>query len=208
MTRGDSYKPDFSFELSALAKGYSRVCGIDEAGRGPWAGPVVAAAVILDPQCIPSGLNDSKKLTEAKREILFAEIMATSKVGVGIGNETHIDRDNILATTLWAMAEAVRNLDALPQFALVDGNRAPKLFCGVQTIVSGDARSLSIAAASIIAKVTRDRIMVALDREFPAYGFARHKGYGTAFHQAALQKFGPCIHHRRSFAPIAKLLAR
>ena len=208
MTRGDSYKPDFSFELSALAQGFSRVCGIDEAGRGPWAGPVVAAAVILDPQNIPAGLNDSKKLTEAKRETLFGEIEATSKVGVGIGDETRIDRDNILTTTLWAMAEAVRNLDALPQFALVDGNRAPKLSCGVQTIVSGDARSLSIAAASIIAKVTRDRIMVALDREFPDYGFARHKGYGTAYHHAALQKFGPCIYHRSSFAPIAKLLAR
>ena len=208
MTRSDSGKPDFSFELAAQAQGYSLICGIDEAGRGPWAGPVVAAAVILDPQNIPAGLNDSKKLTEAKREKLFAEIIASAKVGIGIGEEARIDRDNILATTLWAMAEAVRNLDTPLHFALVDGNRAPQLSCGVQTIVSGDARCLSIAAASIIAKVTRDRIMVALDREFPAYGFARHKGYGTAFHNAALQKFGPCIHHRRSFAPIARLLAR
>ena len=208
MTRGDSYKPDFSFELSALAQGFSRVCGIDEAGRGPWAGPVVAAAVILDPQNIPAGLNDSKKLTEARREKLFAEIMACAKAGTGIGDEARIDRDNILAATLWAMAEAVRNLNVPPLFALVDGNRAPKLSCGVQTIVSGDACSLSIAAASIIAKVTRDRIMVALDREFPAYGFARHKGYGTAFHHAALLEFGPCIHHRKSFKPVARLLAR
>ena len=208
MARGDSYKPDFNFELAAQAQGYSLICGIDEAGRGPWAGPVVAAAVILDPQNIPSGLNDSKKLTEAKREILFAEIMACAKVGIGIGDVARIDRENILATTLWAMAEAVHNLDELPHFALVDGNRSPHLSCKVQTIVSGDARSLSIAAASIIAKVTRDRIMVALDREFPAYGFARHKGYGTTYHHAALQKFGPCIHHRRSFAPIARLLAR
>lgn len=208
MARGEHSKPDFSFELAAKAQGLLHVCGIDEAGRGPWAGPVVAAAVILDPQNVPSGLNDSKKLKEDQRERLFAEIMASAKVGVGIGDVTRVDQDNVLATTLWAMAEAVRNLDEAPHYALVDGNRAPKVSCGVQTIVSGDARSLSIAAASIIAKVTRDRIMVALDREFPGYGFARHKGYGTAFHNAALLELGPCIHHRKSFAPIAKLLAR
>ena len=207
MARSDSSKPDFNFELAAKAQGFLRVCGIDEAGRGPWAGPVVAAAVILDPENIPSGLNDSKKLKEAQREKLFVDIMSSAKVGIGIGDVTRVDRDNILATTLWAMAEAVRNLGKPPQFALVDGNRAPKLSCPVQTIISGDARSLSIAAASIIAKVTRDRIMVALDREFPGYGFARHKGYGTAFHHAALLELGPCIHHRGSFAPIAKLLA-
>ena len=208
MARGDSGKPDFSFELAAQAQGFSCVCGIDEAGRGPWAGPVVAAAVILDPQNFPAGLNDSKKLTEAKREILFAEIMASAKVGIGTGDEARIDRDNILAATLWAMAEAVRDLGEPSDFALVDGNRAPKLSFPVQTIVSGDARSLSISSASIIATVMRDRIMVALDRKFPAYGFARHKGYGTAFHHAALLEFGPCIHHRKSFKPIARLLAR
>ncbi len=208
MARSDSGAPDFSFELAAKTQGFSLICGIDEAGRGPWAGPVVAAAVILDPRNIPSGLNDSKKLREAQREKLFAAIMASSKVGVGIGDETRIDRDNILATTLWAMNEAVCKLSAAPHYALVDGNRAPKLSCPVQTIISGDARSLSIAAASIIAKVTRDRIMVALHAEFPGYGFARHKGYGTAFHQAALDELGPCIHHRKSFAPIAKLRPR
>jgi ribonuclease HII len=208
MARGDSGKPDFSFELAAQAQGFSRVCGIDEAGRGPWAGPVVAAAVILDPENIPSGLNDSKKLKEDQRERLFAEIMSSAIVGVGIGDATRIDRDNILGSTLWAMAEAVLNLSETPHYALVDGNRAPKLSCRVQTIVSGDARSLSIAAASIIAKVTRDRIMAELDREFPGYGFARHKGYGTAFHHAALLELGPSIHHRKSFAPIAKLLTR
>jgi ribonuclease HII len=207
MARGDSSKPDFNFELAAQAQGFSCVCGIDEAGRGPWAGPVVAAAVILDLENIPSGLNDSKKLKEAQRKKLFVDIMSSAKVGIGIGDVERVDRDNILATTLWAMAESVRNLEELPHMALVDGNRAPKLSCPVQTIVSGDARSLSIAAASIIAKVTRDRIMVALDREFPGYGFARHKGYGTAFHHAALLELGPCIHHRKSFAPIAKLLA-
>ena len=208
MAQSDSHTPDFNFELAAQAQGFALVCGIDEAGRGPWAGPVVAAAVILDPTHIPSGLNDSKKLSEAKREVLFAEIMASAKVGIGIGDELRIDRDNILATTLWAMTVAVRNLSDAPDFALVDGNSAPKLTCEIQTIVSGDARSLSIAAASIIAKVTRDRIMVALDHEFPAYGFARHKGYGTAFHHAALRELGPCIHHRKSFAPIRNLLPR
>ncbi|MGB8314442.1 MAG: ribonuclease HII [Aestuariivirga sp.] len=208
MARNDSSAPDFSFELAAHGQGFSRVCGIDEAGRGPWAGPVVAAAVILDPKNIPAGLNDSKKLKESQREKLFAELLASARVGVGIGDEARIDRNNILATTLWAMAEAVRNLAEPPHFALVDGNRAPKLSCAVQTIVAGDARSLSIAAASIIAKVTRDRIMKALDGEFPGYGFARHKGYGTAIHHAALLQLGPCVHHRKSFAPIAKLLTR
>ena len=207
MARGDSNKPDFSFELAAKAQGFSCVCGIDEAGRGPWAGPVVAAAVILDPQNIPSGLNDSKKLKEDQRERLFAEIMSSAIIGVGIGDEARIDRDNILATTLWVMAEAFQNLSETPHYALVDGNRTPQLSCRVQTIISGDARSLSIAAASIIAKVTRDRIMVALDREFPSYGFARHKGYGTAFHHAALLELGPCIHHRKSFAPVRTLMA-
>jgi ribonuclease HII len=208
MTQDDSAAPDFSFELAARAQGFSWVCGIDEAGRGPLAGPVVAAAVILDLENIPRGLNDSKKLDGATREALFAELVKSAKIGVGIGDEIRIDRDNILAATLWAMAEAVHNLNEAPHYALVDGNRAPKLSCRVQTIISGDARSLSIAAASIIAKVTRDRIMVTLDQEFPGYGFARHKGYGTAFHHAALLELGPCIHHRKSFAPIAKLLAR
>lgn len=208
MTQDDSLEPDFSFELAARAQGFSWVCGIDEAGRGPLAGPVVAAAVILDLENIPRGLNDSKKLDGATREALFAELVKSAKIGVGIGDEIRIDRDNILAATLWAMADAVHNLNEIPHYALVDGNRAPKLSCRVQTIISGDARSLSIAAASIIAKVTRDRIMVSLDHEFPGYGFARHKGYGTAFHHAALLELGPCIHHRKSFAPIAKLLAR
>ncbi len=208
MIQVDSLEPDFSFELAALAQGFSWVCGIDEAGRGPLAGPVVAAAVVLDPENIPRGLNDSKILDEATRERLFAELVKSAKIGVGIGDEIRIDRDNILAATLWAMAEAVHNLHEAPHYALVDGNRAPKLNCEVQTIVSGDARCLSIAAASIVAKVTRDRIMVALHEEFPSYGFASHKGYGTAFHHAALLEFGPCIHHRKSFAPVAQLLAR
>ncbi|MBI2717734.1 MAG: ribonuclease HII [Rhizobiales bacterium] len=200
--------PDFSFERAALTNGYSQVCGIDEAGRGPWAGPVVAAAVILDTARIPQGLDDSKKLGAARREALFAEIMASATVGIGIAEVAQIDRDNILAATLWAMGEAVRLLTIPPNLALVDGNRAPKLVCPAQTIVAGDARSLSIAAASIVAKVTRDRIMAELDRAYPVYGFARHKGYGTALHRAALMRHGPSPVHRKSFAPVARLLAR
>ena len=195
-------KPDFSFEDDALARGLHPVCGIDEAGRGPWAGPVVAAAVILDPANIPEGLNDSKKLTAARREALFPAIMASAAVGIGIAEVDRIDRDNILAATLWAMGEAIRTLTIVPVLALVDGNRAPALSCPVLTIVKGDGRSLSIAAASIIAKVTRDRMMIALARDYPAYGFERHKGYGTPEHQAAINKHGVCPLHRRSFKPV------
>ncbi|MFO1133526.1 MAG: ribonuclease HII [Hyphomicrobiales bacterium] len=198
--------PDFTIELKAMRKGAKFVCGIDEAGRGPWAGPVVAAAVVLDPRCIPDGLDDSKKLTEAQREALFAPIMATAKVGIGIADVEQIDRDNILQATLWAMAQALDRIEGVA-LALVDGNRAPSLPCPVRTIVEGDAKSLSIAAASIIAKVTRDRIMIGHDTAWPDYGFARHKGYGTPFHQEALQRHGPTPLHRRSFAPIAALLA-
>jgi ribonuclease HII len=208
MSKCNAISPDFSFERAAKTQGFSIICGIDEAGRGPWAGPVVAAAVVLDVDNIPTGLNDSKKLTHAKRDMLFTDIMESAQVGIGIGDETRIDRDNILATTLWAMGQAVRQLHTKPDFALVDGNRAPALSCDVQTIVEGDAKSLSIAAASIIAKVTRDRLMIEMDVAFPAYGFARHKGYGTAAHHAALLAHGPCPHHRKSFKPIAELLAR
>ncbi len=199
--------PDFTIELQAMREGSKLVAGIDEAGRGPWAGPVVAAAVVLDPTSIPDGLNDSKRLTEARREALFAPIMASAKVGIGIAEVERIDRDNILQATFWAMAQALEQIDGVA-LALVDGNRAPKLPCPVQTIVAGDARSLSIAAASIIAKVTRDRIMLAHDAAYPLYGFARHKGYGTAQHQEALKRLGPTPLHRRSFAPVAALLAQ
>ena len=205
MARGTT--PDFSFERDAMAAGYHHVCGIDEAGRGPWAGPVVAAAVVLDPSRIPAGLNDSKKLSEIRREALFDPIMATARVGIGIAEADRIDRDNILAATLWAMAEAVAQLGDV-SLALVDGNRSPKLSCKVTTIVGGDARCLSIAAASVIAKVTRDRIMLAHDTAFPQYGFARHKGYGTAIHAAALAQHGASPIHRKSFAPIAALMRR
>ena len=196
--------PDYSFEHDAIAQGLIP-CGVDEAGRGPWAGPVVAAAVVLDVNRIPAGLNDSKKLTEAKREALFDPIMAVARVGVGIVDAARIDDTNILAATLQAMTEAVAQLSPVPTLALVDGNRPPKLLIPVRTIVGGDGKSLSIAAASIIAKVTRDRMMQGLDLKYPGYGFSAHKGYGTAAHNAALQRLGPCSIHRVSFAPIAKL---
>jgi ribonuclease HII len=198
--------PDFSIERKAMRKGARLVCGIDEAGRGPWAGPVVAAAVVLDPKNIPHGLNDSKKLSEARRAALFEPIMASARVGIGIAEVDRIDRDNILQATLWAMAQALDQIEGVA-LALVDGNRAPALPCPVQTIIEGDAKSLSIAAASIIAKVTRDRIMVGHDEAYPGYGFARHKGYGTALHQEALRRHGVTPLHRTSFAPIAALLA-
>lgn len=200
--------PDDRLERTLRAKGMRLVAGIDEAGRGPWAGPVVAAAVILDPAAIPDGLDDSKALTAARREQLYAEIMAAATVGVGIAGVDRIDRDNILTATLWAMAEATRQLGAPIELALVDGNRAPALGCPVQTIVAGDAKVASIAAASIIAKVTRDRIMVELHLVHPAFGFAQNKGYGTPGHQRVLAQLGPCAAHRRSFKPVAAALAR
>ncbi len=188
--------------------GHTLVCGIDEAGRGPWAGPVVAAAVILDLRSIPDGLNDSKKLDPQTREELYLPICASSEFGIGIVDSTTIDEINILQATYLAMQRAVAALKSMPHLALIDGNRAPKLGCHAQTIIGGDAKSLSIAAASILAKVTRDRMMVELDKEFPDYGFAAHKGYGTPLHQAALAKFGPASVHRRSFKPVAEALAR
>ena len=200
--------PNFNFESQGLADGHTIICGIDEAGRGPWAGPVVAGAVILDPKNIPRGLNDSKKLNEAKREILFDPIMQSSHVGIGIVSATEIDEINILQATFLAMQRAFAQLEITPDLALIDGNKSPKLNCKTQTIIGGDAKSLSIAAASIIAKVTRDRIMHEHDHIYPHYGFARHKGYGTAAHAAALAIHGPCAEHRKSFKPIALILSR
>ncbi len=187
--------------------GFSAIAGVDEAGRGPWAGPVVAAAVVLNPDDFPDGLNDSKKLTEARREALFDAIHACAHVGIGIADEAKIDELNILHASLAAMADAVENLPAAADFALIDGNKLAPLPCPGKTVVKGDGKSLSIAAASIIAKVTRDRMMRDLAETYPGYGFERHKGYGTAQHQSALAELGPCPHHRKSFAPIAALLA-
>ena len=192
----------FELEANECQLGNGPVAGVDEAGRGPWAGPVVAAAVILDPARIPSGIADSKVLMPEEREAIFPRIMATAHVGIGIADVFRIDRDNILNATLWAMAEAVAALKERPGLVLIDGNRAPRLAVPARTIVKGDSRCLSIAAASIVAKVTRDRLMVELGRAFPDYGFERHKGYGTPEHQAALARHGVTEHHRRSFKPV------
>jgi ribonuclease HII len=197
--------PHFRHEKEILAEGLT-VCGIDEAGRGPWAGPVVAAAVILDPRKIPKGINDSKKLTPERRETLFPVIMQSARVGVGAASTEEIDEINILRATYLAMSRAVAVLDPQPALALIDGNRAPPLSIRVQTIIEGDAISLSIAAASIIAKVTRDRIMHEIEALHPGYGFASHKGYGTPAHAEALARLGPCAAHRRSFSPVFALL--
>ena len=200
--------PSLIFESTALNSGHTLICGIDEAGRGPWAGPVVASAVVLDQKNIPFGLNDSKKLNEAEREALFDPIIQSSQVGIGIVSALEIDDINILQATFLAMQRACSQLKSSPDLALIDGNRSPKLNCKIQTIIGGDAISLSIAAASIIAKVTRDRIMHQHDETYPLYGFARHKGYGTAAHAAALAEHGPCDEHRKSFKPIAIILGR
>ena len=194
--------PTFELEAAELQLHGGPVAGVDEAGRGPLAGPVVAAAVILDPESIPDGINDSKVLDEETREILYVRIRATAMVGVGIADVTRIDRDNILGATLWAMAQAVAALSVVPKLVAVDGNRAPQLDCPSRTVVKGDARCLSIAAASIIAKVTRDRLMVSLGTKLPGYGFERHKGYGTPEHHDAIRRLGVTLHHRRSFRAV------
>lgn len=193
-------------ETALQAQGHERVAGVDEAGRGPWAGPVVAAAVIFVPGNIPAGLNDSKKLSEPRREELFEEIIAVSDFGVGIVSVEQIEQLNILKATFRAMEHAVEALAIKPDYALVDGNKIPQLKCPGEAIVKGDGRCVSVAAASIVAKVTRDRIMRDMAQTFPGYGFERHKGYGTAQHQAALKSLGPCPHHRKTFAPIRALL--
>lgn len=195
-------KPTFELEAAELQLGLGPVAGVDEAGRGPWAGPVVAAAVILDPDRIPANIDDSKALDEEARAYLYNRIVKVADVGIGIADISRIDRDNILNATLWAMGEAVASLRSPPKLVLIDGNKAPRLAMATRTIVKGDTKCLSIAAASIIAKVTRDRMMVALAKEHPGYGFERHKGYGTPEHQAAMAKLGACALHRRSFKPV------
>jgi ribonuclease HII len=211
MTRGIRQKTpqaSYDFERRAIKRHGAPVAGVDEAGRGPWAGPVVAAAVVLRADAIPPGLADSKVLAAAEREALIDLITQAADVGVGIADVARIDRDNILAATLWAMTQAVAKLTAAPRVALVDGNRAPPLGCAVETMVKGDALSVSIAAASIVAKVTRDRIMTELCEACPGYGFSQHKGYGTPQHQHAISRLGVTPHHRRSFKPVRLALER
>lgn len=183
------------------------VAGVDEAGRGSWAGPVIAAAVVLDPARIPDGLDDSKKLSPSRRTQLMARLMDAALTGVGSADVGDIDRLNILEATMLAMARAVDALPVAPAHALIDGNRVPKLACPATAVVRGDAASLSIAAASIVAKVTRDRIMADLARSFPDYGWQRNAGYGTREHARALEHLGPTPHHRRSFSPVSRLAA-
>jgi len=195
--------PDYSIEQSFSGI----IAGVDEAGRGPWAGPVVAGAVILDANNIPEGINDSKKLPKKKREELLELINITSIVGVGIASVQEIDDLNILAATMLAMRRAVADLSNLPQLALIDGNKAPELSCKTETIIKGDSKSLSIAAASIVAKVTRDRIMKEIANDYPHYGWEKNAGYGTKLHQGGLARHGVTEHHRRSFKPIRTILA-
>ena len=200
--------PDFSRELELIGCGKQFIAGVDEAGRGPLAGPVVVCAVVLDANNIPNGLNDSKKLSPARREVLFEEIISSAQVSIISVPPLMIEQLNIRGATLWGMVEAVRALPVLPHFSLIDGRDVPDDFPSeAEFMIKGDGRSVSIAAASIVAKVTRDRMCAILDFEEPNYGFGSHKGYGTAQHLAALQIFGACPHHRALFAPVAKAIA-
>ncbi len=195
--------PDFSVE----GLGPAPVCGIDEVGRGPWAGPVVAAAVILDPLAIPEGLDDSKRLTAARREELLALLHATAAIGIGQATVAEITTMNILQASFLAMRRAVAALPRRPALALVDGHLLPPgLPCRARAIVGGDGLAASIAAASIVAKVTRDRMMVALAQQFPGYGWETNMGYGTREHARSLTHLGVTPHHRRSFQPVHKIL--
>ncbi len=196
--------PDFTLEAACP----SPVCGVDEAGRGPWAGPVCAAAVILDPANAPAGLDDSKKLTHLKREALESEIKARAVAWcVGWASVEEIGQLNILQATGLAMHRAVEGLAVTPVFALVDGNYRFRLPCEIRTVVKGDSLSASIAAASILAKTARDRLMVEMDAAYPGYGFAAHKGYHAPVHVEALKALGPSPIHRRGWAPIRDLFA-
>jgi ribonuclease HII len=197
-----------SFTLERKTEG--PVAGIDEVGRGPLAGPVYAAAVILNPRKLPKGIDDSKAMSEAKRELAFGEIMTKALcVGVGMASVEEIDSLNILQATMLAMKRAVEALTIRPVLAVVDGNRTPPgLPCPAQAVIKGDAKVLSIAAASIIAKVTRDRVMNELDAAFPGYLWAQNKGYGTADHMEALIRLGATPHHRTSFAPVAQAMRK
>jgi ribonuclease HII len=199
-------RPTFRRERAAIRRGVTPIAGCDEAGRGPLAGPVVAAAVILDPQRIPRGLDDSKRLTPAQREVLYARICAAAHVAVACAPPLRIDVDNIRGASLWALARAVHALPLRPRLVFVDGRDRIACGCDCEPVVGGDGLLVSIAAASIVAKVTRDRLMARLGTAHPGYGFERHMGYSVPEHFDALARLGPTIHHRRSFAPVAALL--
>ena len=195
--------PSFRQERALIKRGVWPVAGCDEVGRGPLAGPVVAAAVVLDPKRIPKGIDDSKRLTAARREELFEEITATASFAVACASTARIDRDNILRASLWALARAVHALPDMPRHVFVDGRDRIEIACACEPVIGGDGIVLSIAAASIVAKVTRDRLMRRLGMLYPGYGFENHKGYSVPEHFDALARLGPTIHHRRSFAPVA-----
>ncbi len=206
MGHPEGIMPDFTREKQLL-KTYTVIAGVDEVGRGPWAGPVTACAVILDPTNIPDGLNDSKKLSAKAREYLFSQIIETASVSIAHVSVEDIDRINILQASLLAMEKAIAGLITPADYALIDGNKTPRnLACPSEAIVRGDGKSASIAAASIVAKVTRDRMMVALSQQFPGYGWETNAGYGTKLHQEGLNALGVTPHHRRSFKPIHKIL--
>jgi ribonuclease HII len=200
-------KPDYSEETLLYGEGFRAICGIDEVGRGPLAGPVTAAAVILDPNYIPEGLNDSKRLSEKQRERLYSLIIESSLVSIIHVSVEDIDRLNILQASLLAMRRAAEGLATLPDYALIDGNKLPQgLPCAASALVKGDSKSVSIAAASIVAKISRDRLMTALGRENPGYGWEKNAGYPTKEHLLALRDLGVTPHHRRSFRPVHNIL--
>jgi ribonuclease HII len=198
--------PSFRRERKLMAKGLQLIAGCDEAGRGPLAGPVVAAAVVLNPNKIPRGIDDSKRLSPEERERLFEKICATASFAVAVASPARIDRDNILRASLWALARAVKALPVRPEHVFVDGRDRILVDCDCEAVIGGDGIVLSIAAASIVAKVSRDRLMARLASECPGYGFESHMGYSVPQHLAALRDLGPTVHHRRSFAPVAALL--
>jgi ribonuclease HII len=199
-------RPTFARERAAMRRGIVPVAGCDEAGRGPLAGPVVAAAVILDPARVPRGLDDSKRLTPERREALYARICASAQVAVAFAPPARIDCHNIRQASLWALARAVAALPIRPSLVFVDGCDRIATACECRAVIGGDGLVASIAAASIVAKVTRDRLMAQLGLAHPGYGFERHMGYSVPEHIEALARLGPTIHHRRSFAPVALVL--
>jgi ribonuclease HII len=201
-------RPTFVRERRVMRRGVMPVAGCDEAGRGPLAGPVVAAAVILDPKRIPRGLDDSKKLSAERRAVLFERICKHATISIASAAPERIDRDNILRASLWALARAIHGLPVRPRHVFVDGRDRIDVDCDCEAVISGDALVLSIAAASIVAKVARDRMMMRLGVLHPGYGFERHMGYAVPEHLAALRRLGPTQHHRQSFAPVAACRSR
>lgn len=200
-------QPDYSLEQAAIERGYLRIAGVDEVGRGPLAGPVTAAAVVLDLAVLPEGLNDSKKLSAKRRALVEQEILSKAEVSIAHASVEEIDELNILRASHLAMERAVAALDPAPDYLLIDGNLIPKdLKLPAESVVKGDAKSLSIAAASIVAKEERDRIMVDLGQQFPGFGWEKNAGYPSKQHRDALKTLGVTPHHRRSFKPVHKIL--